>query len=148
MRYSKVNLSGGALVQEPRTIVKTPPYDNTDKVSVRDVTDVTKRHKNPNGSQINAAFCTTQKYSDCASIRKMYNEGHEIAAHSVTHRITELSSSEKKKEISDVKKRLTNIKKGNSRPSSKPLADPKNACKVLKAELNRNYKATRAPVRI
>lgn len=82
--------------------------DNTDKKSTFYVTDVTKNFKNPNGCQINAAFYTTQKYSDCDSVRKMYKQGHEIGGHTVTHRKTSsLSSAEKKKEIFGVRKWLT-----------------------------------------
>ena len=48
--------------------------DNTDSRSAGFVTDVTKRHKNHNGCQINAAFYTTQRYSDCETVRRLYNE--------------------------------------------------------------------------
>jgi len=217
--------------------------DNTDKASTGYVTDVTKKHKNPNGCHINAAFYTTQRYSDCATVKKMYKEGHEIGGHSVTHRKTNtLSSSEKKKEIEGVRNWLINTcgipakdvrgwrspyladdaeirtllekagyeydtsipehynsksspsakkrlwpysmskgikqmdsckyfgvklnncqanekhklieipmwmyQKGPGRPSSNNLMDPPNAYKVLKAELDRNYNANKAPVGI
>lgn len=83
--------------------------DNTDSRSSGFVTDVTKNFKNPNGCQINAAFYTTERYSDCNTVKKMYNEGHEIGGHSVTHRnLKKLSESEKKREVSQVRDWLIN----------------------------------------
>ena len=84
--------------------------DNTDSRSAKYVQDITERYTNPNGCKIPAVMFTTQRFSDCATVQKLYNEkGYEIGGHSVTHRKTnQLSSSEKKKEVTQVRNWLVN----------------------------------------
>ena len=84
--------------------------DNTDSRSAKYVQDITERFTNPNGCKIPAVMFTTQRFSDCATVQKLYYEkGYEIGGHSVTHRKTnQLSSSEKKKEVTQVRNWLVN----------------------------------------
>ena len=42
--------------------------------------------KNPNGCPIHATFYVSHEYTNYAMIHKLYNQGHEIAVHSITHR--------------------------------------------------------------
>lgn len=82
--------------------------DNTNSVSLRAVTEITRKHSNPNGCKINAAFYTTGDLSDCKSVRALYNIGHEIAGHTMSHRdLAKLSNSEKKKEIVGIQNWIT-----------------------------------------
>lgn len=82
--------------------------DNTDNLSLKAVTEITRKHNNPNGCKINAAFYTTGELSDCKSVRALYNVGHEIAGHTMTHKdLNKMSTSEKKKEILGVMNWIT-----------------------------------------
>jgi hypothetical protein len=93
----------------PQMIILTHD-DNTDSRSAKYVTDVTDGFKNPNGCKIPAVMFTTQRYSDCKTVRKLYlDKGYEIGGHTVSHRKTSsLSASEKKKEVTDVRNWLIN----------------------------------------
>ena len=93
----------------PMMIIPTHD-DNTDKSSAKYVMDITEGFKNPNGCKIPAVMFTTQRYSDCDTVRKLYFEkGYEIGGHTVSHRKTNsLSSSEKKKEVTGVRNWLIN----------------------------------------
>ncbi len=42
--------------------------------------------KNPNGCPVHATFYVSHEYTNYAMIQKMWNQGHEIAVHSITHR--------------------------------------------------------------
>ena len=85
----------------PQLIVFTHD-DNTDKKSARYVTQITDKHRNPNGCKIKAAFFTTAAYSDCKSVLSLYEAGHEIAEHTRNHKdlyTQKKKYAEKKKEI-------------------------------------------------
>ena len=45
--------------------------------------------KNPNGCPIHGTFYTSHEYTNYAMVNKLWNQGHEIAAHSITHRTPE-----------------------------------------------------------
>lgn len=45
--------------------------------------------KNPNGCPIHATFYLSHEYTNYAMVQKLYNQGHEIAVHSITHRTPE-----------------------------------------------------------
>jgi len=55
------------------------PFSN--KV-VRSVIDI---HTNPNGCNVPATWYTLQQGSDCATVKKLYDENSEIALHTVNH---------------------------------------------------------------
>lgn len=59
--------------------------DNTDPSSAGYVTEITDKHKNPNGCNIKAAFYTTSILSDCETVKALYENGHEIGEHTMTH---------------------------------------------------------------
>lgn len=42
--------------------------------------------KNPNGCPVRATFYVSHHYTDYRDVQKLWNIGHEIAAHSITHR--------------------------------------------------------------
>jgi len=42
--------------------------------------------KNPNGCPIHGTFYTSHQYTNYAMVQKLWNQGHEIAVHSITHR--------------------------------------------------------------
>ncbi|XP_045477625.1 chitin deacetylase 1 [Harmonia axyridis] len=44
------------------------------------------KRKNPNGCSIKATFFVSHQYNDYQMTQKLWNSGHEIAVHSVTHR--------------------------------------------------------------
>ncbi|XP_044739883.1 chitin deacetylase 1 [Chrysoperla carnea] len=46
----------------------------------------TPQRKNPNGCPIHATFYVSHQYTDYAKTQKLWNDGHEIAIHSITHR--------------------------------------------------------------
>jgi len=46
--------------------------------------DRTKR-RNPNGCDIKATFFVSHKYTNYSAVQHMHRQGHEIAAHSITH---------------------------------------------------------------
>ena len=73
------------------------------------MTEITRKHANPNGCKINAAFYTTGHLSNCKTVKALYNIGHEIAGHTMTHRdLAKMSTSEKKKEILGVQNWIVN----------------------------------------
>ena len=43
-------------------------------------------YKNPNGCPIHGTFYTSHQYTNYAMVQKLWNQGHEIAVHSITHR--------------------------------------------------------------
>ncbi|CAG0881498.1 unnamed protein product [Darwinula stevensoni] len=43
------------------------------------------KRKNPNGCNIKATFFVSHKYSNYSAVQDMFNRGHEIASHSITH---------------------------------------------------------------
>ncbi|TRY74589.1 hypothetical protein TCAL_01640 [Tigriopus californicus] len=45
--------------------------------------------KNPNGCPIHGTFFISHEYSNYAMVNKLWNQGHEIAVHSITHRSPE-----------------------------------------------------------
>ena len=45
---------------------------------------------NPNGCPIRGTFYVTHEWNDYWLTKKLYNEGHEIADHSVTHESTDV----------------------------------------------------------
>lgn len=49
----------------------------------------TPTRKNPNGCNIHATFYTSHEYNNYQYVQKLWNDGHEIAAHSITHRSPE-----------------------------------------------------------
>ncbi|KAF2348261.1 NodB domain [Trinorchestia longiramus] len=45
-----------------------------------------KDRKNPNGCNIRATFYISHEFTNYAYVQRLWNEGHEIAVHSITHR--------------------------------------------------------------
>ena len=43
-------------------------------------------YKNPNGCPIHGTFYVSHQYSNYAMVQKLWNQGHEIAVHSISHR--------------------------------------------------------------
>jgi len=43
-------------------------------------------YKNPNGCPIHGTFYVSHQYTNYAMVQKLWNQGHEIAVHSITHR--------------------------------------------------------------
>ena len=43
-------------------------------------------YKNPNGCPVHGTFYVSHQYSNYAMVQKLWNQGHEIAVHSITHR--------------------------------------------------------------
>eukprot|EP00092_Neocalanus_flemingeri_P012213 GFUD01013168.1.p1 GENE.GFUD01013168.1~~GFUD01013168.1.p1 ORF type:complete len:532 (-),score=107.90 GFUD01013168.1:129-1724(-) len=48
-----------------------------------------KQRRNPNGCDIKATFFVSHKYTNYSAVQEMHRLGHEIAAHSITHRNNE-----------------------------------------------------------
>lgn len=46
----------------------------------------TAGRKNPNGCPIRATFYVSHQYTNYAQVQRLWNDGHEIAIHSITHR--------------------------------------------------------------
>lgn len=46
-------------------------------------------YKNPNGCPIHGTFYLSHEYTNYAMVNKLWNQGHEIAVHSITHRTPE-----------------------------------------------------------
>ena len=46
-------------------------------------------YKNPNGCPIHGTFYVSHEYTNYAMINKLWNQGHEVAVHSITHRTPE-----------------------------------------------------------
>lgn len=46
----------------------------------------TPNRKNPNGCPIKATFFVSHQFTDYQNVQKIWNDGHEIAVHSITHR--------------------------------------------------------------
>ena len=44
------------------------------------------KRKNPNGCPIRGTFFVSHQYSDYQKIQKLWEQNHEIALHSITHR--------------------------------------------------------------
>jgi len=44
------------------------------------------KYKNPNGCPIHGTFYVSHQYTNYAMVQKLWNKGHEIAVHSITHR--------------------------------------------------------------
>jgi len=49
------------------------------------VRSITDGHKNPNGCNVPATWFTTSTGTDCALAKKLYDQNHEIALHTVHH---------------------------------------------------------------
>ncbi|KAL4438454.1 hypothetical protein ABPG77_000102 [Micractinium sp. CCAP 211/92] len=89
--------------------LKRPPQfilfshdDNVDSAAYGYVTDVTDRHRNPNGCRIKATWfgCTSGCPFSCSTAKKLHGKGHELAAHTVNHPdLRRMSYSQVKKEI-------------------------------------------------
>ncbi|XP_055386018.1 chitin deacetylase 1 [Condylostylus longicornis] len=47
---------------------------------------LTQNRKNPNGCSIKATFYVSHQYTNYQFVQKLWNDGHEIAVHSITHR--------------------------------------------------------------
>ena len=45
-----------------------------------------QQRKNPNGCDIKGTFYVSHQYTNYAMVQKLWNQGHEIAVHSITHR--------------------------------------------------------------
>lgn len=52
----------------------------------RGVRSVTDGHKNPNGCNVPATWFTTSSGTDCSLVKKLFNDNHEIALHTVHHK--------------------------------------------------------------
>merc|ERR1711962_1069197 len=48
--------------------------------------EIFKYRKNPNGCDIKATFFVSHKYTNYSAVQDMHRKGHEIAAHSITHK--------------------------------------------------------------
>lgn len=46
----------------------------------------TDEHKNPNGCPIRATFYLSHQYTNYQQVQRLWNDGHEVAVHSITHR--------------------------------------------------------------
>ena len=46
----------------------------------------TTNRKNPNNCPIRATFFISHQYTNYQFVQKMWNDGHEISIHSITHR--------------------------------------------------------------
>jgi len=44
------------------------------------------KYKNPNGCNIHGTFYVSHQYTNYAMVQKLWNKGHEIAVHSITHK--------------------------------------------------------------
>jgi hypothetical protein len=43
-------------------------------------------YKNPNGCPIHGTFYVSHQYTNYAMVQKLWNQGHEIAVHSISHK--------------------------------------------------------------
>jgi len=48
-----------------------------------------EKYKNPNGCPIHGTFYVSHEYTNYAMVNKLWNQGHEISVHSITHRTPE-----------------------------------------------------------
>ena len=59
--------------------------DAVNPLSNKVVKAVIDKHTNPNGCNVPATWFTLQQGSDCATVKKLYDENSEIAIHTVSH---------------------------------------------------------------
>lgn len=74
-------------VQTPQMILLT--FDdaiNFDNYDIYQQKIFTPNRKNPNGCPIRSTFFVSHQYTNYQLVQKLWNEGHEISIHSITHR--------------------------------------------------------------
>lgn len=77
-------------IQTPQMILLT--FDNAinfDNFDLYQKTIFTPKRKNPNGCPIRGTFFISHQYTNYQNVQKMWQDGHEIAINSITHRLPE-----------------------------------------------------------
>jgi hypothetical protein len=74
-------------IQTPQMILLT--FDdaiNVENFQLYDEKIFTSNRKNPNGCSIRGTFFVSHQYTDYQKVQKLWQDGHEISIHSITHR--------------------------------------------------------------
>jgi LysM repeat protein len=75
----------GLTPEETPQIITITHDDAVNPLSNKVVKAVIDKHTNPNGCNAPATWFTLQTGSDCATVKKLYDENSEIAVHTVNH---------------------------------------------------------------
>nr|CAH0110016.1 unnamed protein product [Daphnia galeata] len=83
---SSLEIPGGLLPEEtPQTVLIT--YDDAVNVlNYLNYSSLIFNRYNPNGCNIKATYFLSHEYNNYSLVNDLYNRGHEIASHSITHR--------------------------------------------------------------
>lgn len=107
-RCSSLDIPGGLTPAEtPQTVLIT--YDDAVNVlNFLNYTNLIFNRANPNGCNIKATYFLSHEYNNYTLVNDIYNRGHEIASHSITHRTNQdfwLANNEENwdKELADMR---------------------------------------------
>jgi len=84
-RCASIAPPNGLTPEETPQFILVTHDDAVNPFSNKVVRSVIDTHTNPNGCNVPATWYTLQQGSDCATIKKLYEENSEIALHTVNH---------------------------------------------------------------
>ena len=97
---------GGLAPEETPQFILITHDDAINPLSDKVIRSVTNGRVNPNGCNVPATWFTLQLGSDCAFVKKLWEQNHEIALHTVTHAALYLNYEGKEAEMMGVQEWL------------------------------------------